>query len=302
MIRSMTGYGRGESTGFDWKCTVELKAVNHRYCDISVRIPSMMNPYEDQVRKILAKEIRRGKVDAYVRIESFGQYPVKIDVNISVADAYIKAMHKLLERYTVPDQATLALLATYPDVFVVDKTLTDETKNRVWTVLERTVQQAADQLNEMRLAEGKAMYVDILIKRTRITDMLKLVKAQLPEAAKEYEKRLRKRVEEVYAQLPPDRLPDGGIDESRLMVELALYADRTCIDEEVTRLESHLSQLDGIVSEKEAIGRKLDFLIQEMHREVNTIGSKTSDIIISKLVIDMKSEIEKIREQVQNVE
>ena len=297
MIRSMTGYGRGESTGYDWRCMVELRSVNHRYSDISVRIPPIMNAYEDQVRKILAKETRRGKIDAYIRIDSYGQQPVKIDVNIGVADAYIRAMHKLLERYTVPDQATLALLATYPDVFMVDKTLTDEARDRIWTVLERTVLEASSQLNEMRTAEGKSLYADILVKRTRLADMLKGIKARLPEAAEDYERRLRKRLEEVLAQIP-----DAEPDESRLLVELALYADRASIDEEVTRLESHLKQLDLILAEEDSIGRKLDFLVQELHREVNTIGSKTGDMVISKLVIDMKSEIEKIREQVQNVE
>ena len=297
MIRSMTGYGRSESTGYDWKCTVELKAVNHRYCDISIRIPSIMNPFEDQVRKIISKEVKRGKIDAYIRIDSYGQQPVKIDVNVSVADAYIKAMHKLLERYTVPDQATLALLATYPDIFMVDKTLSDEVKNRVWTVLERTVHQAVEQLNEMRQLEGKALYGDILIKRTRLVDLIKEVKARLPETANDYEKRLRKRLEEVLKNMP-----NAEVDDSRIMVELALYADRAAIDEEVIRLESHMRQLDSIMAERDSVGRKLDFLIQEMHREVNTIGSKTGDMTLSRLVIDMKSEIEKIREQVQNVE
>ena len=297
MINSMTGYGRSESTGYDWNCLVELKSVNHRYFDATIRIPSMMNSYEDQIRKILAKEVRRGKVDAYVKIESLGSYPVKIDVNISVTDAYIKAMHKLLERYTVPDQATLSLLATYPDVFTVDKSLSDESKSRLWTVLERAVGQACDQLNTMRLTEGTAIYADIMVKRTKLSDMLKQVCDRLPEAALEHKNRIQKRVDEVLAQLP-----GSAPDEARMLMEMALYIDRTSIDEEITRLKSHLSQLDKIAAEKSPIGRKMDFLVQEMQREVNTIGSKTGDIEISTLVIDMKSEIEKIREQVQNVE
>lgn len=297
MIRSMTGYGRGESTGYDWHCTVELKVVNHRYQDITVRMPPIMNSYEDQVRKILSKEIHRGKIDAYVRIESLGQQPVKVDVNFSVTDAYMKAIHKLLERYTVPDQATLSLLATYPEVFTVDKSLSEEAKTRIWVVLERTVKQACDQLGEMREEEGKVMCADMMMKCTNLSDMLKEVKARHPEAAVDFDKRLRKRIDEVLKEIP-----SAEPDESRLLVELAMYAERANIDEEIIRLESHLKQLDKTMSTAGSVGRKLDFLVQEMHREVNTIGSKTGDLVISRLVIDMKSEIEKIREQVQNVE
>ena len=297
MIKSMTGYGQGESMGYDWKCTVEIKAVNHRYSDISIRIPQIMNSYEDRVRKILAQQIHRGKIDVYIRIESFGQETAKINVNIGMADAYMKALHKLLERYTVPDQATLSLLASYPDVFMVDKTVSDETRNRIWTVLERTLQTACSQLIEMRQAEGVNLKADILSKTTRLQNLLKLLKDQIPQGAMDYEKRLKDRISEVLSHMP-----GAEPDESRLLVELALYADKVCIDEEVIRLESHLKQLGQIMTEKDSIGRKLDFLVQELQREVNTIGSKTGDILISKLVIDMKSEIEKIREQVQNVE
>ena len=297
MIRSMTGYGRGESMGYDWKCTVELKAVNHRYCDISIRIPPMMNPFEDRIRKILAKEIGRGKVDMYVRIDSFGQQMAKVEINTGMADAYMKALHKLLERYAVPDQATLAMLASYPDVFVVDKSVTEEARNRIWAVLERSIQEAVAEFNSMRLAEGKALHLDILTKRTHLIDLLREIKAKTPEIAKDYEKRLRTRVDEVLKQIQ-----GAEPDESRLLVELAIFTERACVDEEIIRIESHLRQLDSIMAEEEAMGRKLDFLVQELHREVNTIGSKTANATISKLVIDMKSEIEKIREQVQNVE
>ena len=303
MIRSMTGYGRAESTGYDWKCTVELKSVNHRYCDVSIRLPSFMNPYEEKTRKILTKEIKRGKIDAYIRIENLGHQPVKIELNTGVADAYVKAMHLLLERYTVPDQVTLSSLSNYPDVFTVDKSVTDEAKARVWVVLERTIKEATASLNAMRLAEGKALYGDILIKRTNIADFLKSLKQKLPQVVTEYEKRLRDRIAEVITKMAEtDRPPDLQLDESRILVELALYADRVAVDEEVIRLESHMKQLDTIMAEEDSVGRKLDFLVQEMHREINTIGSKTNDVEISKLVIDIKSEIEKIREQVQNVE
>ena len=297
MIKSMTGYGWGESTGYDWNCKVELKAVNNRYLDMSVRLPPIMNAYSEQVRKVLSEKLRRGKIDVYINIESLAQYPVKISVNTSVTDAYMKAIDELLKRYVVSDQASLSLLALYPDAFIVDKSLTDETKGCIWVILERAVKEACKNLTDMRLAEGKALYEDIMAKRTNIVDMLSDLKARLPEVAADFEKRIRKRVQETLVLLP-----DAEPDESRLLTELALYIERSCIDEEIIRLESHITQLDKIVSESGSVGRKLDFLVQEMQREVNTIGSKTGDVVISRLVIDIKSEIEKIREQVQNVE
>ena len=303
MIKSMTGYGRGEYMDSDWKCTAEVKAVNHRYCDISIRMPPIMNPYEDRIKKMLSQDIRRGKVDVYIRIESFGNEPVKIDINAGAADAYMQALDKLVVRYTLSDQVTLAMLASYPDIFMVDKNVTDETRSRIWTVLEKAIGHACAQFNEMRCIEGKVLFSDISAKRDHIINRTEQIKTQLPIAAQEYEKRLKDRIKEVLAQLQEG---SGSLpiepDESRLLVELALYADRACIDEEITRLESHLAQLNYIMNEDDAVGRKLDFLVQELNREVNTIGSKTGDMVISKLVIDMKSDIEKIREQVQNVE
>ena len=303
MIRSMTGYGWSESSGYDYKCTAEIKAVNHRYCDVNIRMPAMMNPFEDQARKLLTEVLYRGKIDVYIRIESQNQESVKIDVNTVVADAYTRAVHELIERYSMPDRLTLDMLVKYPEVFKVDKSLTDEARQRIWTVLEKALFQALDQLKKMREAEGESLYTDIMAKRNCLADLLEGVKARGPEAVLEYEKRIRKRIEEVLAQIENDKQSAPvEADENRLMLELALYTERSCIDEEITRIESHLNQLGQIMQEGGPVGRKLDFLVQELHREVNTIGSKTGTIEISKLVIEMKSEIEKIREQVQNVE
>ena len=297
MLRSMTGYGRGECIRQDWKCSAEIKSVNHRFCDISIRLPSMMNPYEDRIRKLVAKEVHRGKVDVYIRIDSLGLQPVNIDVNLAVADAYFKAFDKIKTRFTVPDEVTLEMLASKPDVFMVDKSVTDDQRSLVWSPLEEALNIAVSQFNEMRIVEGKTLHGDIMARRFRIIDCLSQVKERIPIAALEYKKRLEERITDVLANMP-----EAELDESRIIMELALYADRVCIDEEITRLESHLSQFDSILTEPDTVGRKLDFLIQELNREVNTIGSKSGDIELSKLVIDMKSEIEKIREQVQNVE
>ena len=301
MVKSMTGYGRGECMRHDWKFAVEIKTVNHRYCDISIRLPQVMNPYEDRIRKILASGINRGKVDVYIRMETLGHPPVKINVNTAVADAYASALHKLLDRYPVPDQITLSMLAAGPNVFTVDSSMStadeEEMRSKAWEALEIALRAAADQLEEMRLSEGKALQADISVRRSRLTEVIDEIKTRLPIVQQDYENRLRERVEEVLAHLP-----NGEPDESRLIVELALFADRCNIEEELIRLESHLKQLNHILDEDDAVGRKLDFLVQELNREANTIGSKANDITVSQLVIDLKSEIEKIREQVQNVE
>ncbi|MCL2421745.1 MAG: hypothetical protein FWD03_07805, partial [Defluviitaleaceae bacterium] len=213
MIKSMTGYGRSENMDANWKCTAEIKAVNHRYCDISIRMPSIMNPFEDRIKKMLSREIRRGKIDVYIRVESFGQEPAKIDINVGTADAYKQALDKLAARYAMPDQATLPMLAAYSDVFMVDKAVTDETRDRIWAVLEKAVNDARIQFNDMRLVEGQALFTDIMAKRTSIINLLGQIKNQLPTVTQEFEKRLRDRVSEVL-----EMLPGAEPDESRLLV------------------------------------------------------------------------------------
>jgi len=299
----MTGYGRGELMQADWRCIAEIKAVNHRYCDISIKMPSMMNPFEDSIRKMLSSDVHRGKVDVYIRVDSFGQTPAKIEVNMSVANSYIKALNKLVDNFDVSDKPTLAMLASNHDVFMVDKSVSDETRNAVWAVVESTLKEAVKQFTEMRHKEGQALSQDIFQKRDRILTLLADVKQRLPYLSEDYEKRLRARIEEMLKHLQDASIESP--DESRILMELAIYAERIAVDEEITRLESHLVQFDSIMSAEksdEPVGRKLDFLVQELNREVNTIGSKSNDVTMSKLVIEMKGEIEKIREQVQNVE
>jgi len=296
----MTGYGRGELMQGDWRCVAEIKAVNHRYCDISIRMPSMINPFEDSIRKMLSVDVSRGKVDIYIRVDSFGQTPAKIDVNMGVANSYIEALNKLVDNFDVPDKPSLAMLASHHDVFMVDKSVSDETRSAVWAVVESTLKDAVKQFTDMRLKEGQALLQDIFQKCNAICTLLEEVKQRLPHLAEDYEKRLRSRIDEMLKHLQDSSIEPP--DESRIITELAIYAERIAVDEEITRLESHLAQFDNILNSNEAVGRKLDFLVQELNREVNTIGSKSNDVTISKLVIEMKSEIEKIREQVQNVE
>jgi len=291
----MTGYGRKENISSDLKCSVEIRSVNHRYLDISIRMPHMMNPYEDTVRKMLSKAISRGKVDVFIRVETYGHQ--KIEINTHMLGAYYTAFNNIKEQLGLSDEVKLDTLVSMPDVFLIDKSLDEEAVSSVWSALEEVVSAAVSKFNAMRLLEGGAVAADINSKLEQISSLLELLKKRLPFAEEEYERRLRERIAEVSS-----RMPLAEADESRVLVELALHADKVCINEEVARLESHMQQFEQIFNEKEAVGRKLDFLLQEVNREINTIGSKTGDIEISKIVVDMKSAAEKIREQVQNVE
>ena len=302
MVKSMTGYGRGEFTRNEWRFITEIKAVNHRYCDISIKMPSVMNPFEDRIRKLLSRDIKRGKVDVLIRLDSYGQQNVKIHVNTQIADAYTKALYSLQDKYHVSDGLTLQMLASLPDIFTVDKSVEHEEElgYRMWEVLEPAIQNATKNFNDMRQSEGRNILGDILSKRKDVLELMKEIKIRAPFVAKEHEKRLRERIAEVLRLAPEAGFEEK--DESRILLELALYSDRIAIDEEIARIESHIEQLSYILTEKDAVGRKLDFLIQELNREANTIASKANDRELSKLVIEMKSKIEKIREQVQNVE
>ena len=256
MIRSMTGYGRAENEAEGRKFSVELKAVNHRYNDISIRLPRSMNYLEDKIRKTLMKKIMRGKTDVYINFESFSEEDVNIKVNEPLAKAYCEKIAFLRETYALEG--------------------------------------AIDNFIQMREVEGEALKADILKKADIIEAYVEEVKERAPLVAEDDRQRLTARLNEL--------LEDTSIDEQRILTEVTVFADRACIDEEITRLTSHISQLRNIFEKDEPIGRKLDFLVQEMNRETNTIASKSNDIKITQITIELKSEIEKIREQIQNIE
>ncbi|MCL1988694.1 MAG: YicC family protein [Firmicutes bacterium] len=298
MIRSMSGYGRGEEISEDWLCLVELKAVNHRYFDAVIHMPHIMNAYEDSVRKMLAKNIARGRLDVNISINCTGNSPAVVNVNTNVATAYIRAFNTLVDTYRLPGQITLELLAAKEDIFSVDKSISTDTRDEIWLILEKALATAISQLNKMRETEGRALQHNILEKCEYVIEDIQQLKNKLPEVAIEHEKRLRMRISNTL-----EHISSAKLDENRVLTEIAAYANRMLVDEEIVRLESHLQQLyETISGEETLIGRKMDFLVQEMNREVNTIASKAGSIVVSKLVIDMKTEIEKIREQVQNVE
>jgi len=302
-IKSMTGYGSGECLQYDRKFKVEIKSVNHRFSDVTIKMPRFLNPFEDQIRKRLAQDIQRGKVDVWVGFESFTKDDVSVSVNTALADAYMDALTRLAKQYfdgTISGTVGLELLAKNPDIITVDRfenTLsTEQTQHELFETLSGALTAALNQFNHMRKAEGDALCHDVLNNHEKLVLLVAEIKKRIPDAEAENANRLYERVRELCTKT--NQQPDDG----RMMTEIALLADKSCIEEEVTRLESHLSQLKAMLSEPDPVGRKLDFLVQELNREANTIGSKSSDIELNKLAVELKSIIEKIREQVQNIE
>ena len=304
MPRSMTGFGRGECIHYDRRFKVEIKAVNHRYNDITIKLPRFLNPFEDRIRKRLSCDIARGKVDVWVNFESYTHKDIAVNVNEAYADAYMNALSALMERYNwgdnIPAQSGLELLARNPDILTFDRfeaaVSANETQAEMWETLEDALEKALAQFNTMRETEGEALAHDMSDKGKRIKSILIQLTARSPIVVEEHAAKLRERISEMLANL------GHQMDESRFLTEVALLADRSTIDEELTRLDSHLLQLATMLKESGAIGRKLDFLVQELNREANTIGSKSADVELARLVVELKSEVEKIREQVQNIE
>ncbi len=292
LIRSMTGYGRGEASLHDRNITVELRAVNNRYLDSSIKIPRAYVFAEEAIKARLQKQISRGKVDVFVSLDTAAAEKVEVTLNKPVADGYYKALVTLRDTYALRDDLSVSLLSRFPDVFLVEKEQADleEVAEDICQVLDL----ALTEFNAMRDREGRKLAEDIDSRAGAIRSLLSLVEAKGPEAMAEYRARLERRMAEV--------LENTQIDESRILTEAAIFADKVAVDEETVRLRSHLDQLDEILRQGGIAGRKLDFLIQEFNREVNTIGSKCSDVETTRIVVEMKGEVEKIREQVQNIE
>lgn len=294
-IRSMTGYGRGEFTAEDRKFTVEMRSVNHRYNDITVKLPRFLVSLEDRIRKKAAESIFRGKTDIYISFETFSAEDVEVRLDEALAVAYadkLRLLQKALGLARPEDGRVLELTAKFPDVITVEKAQKEE--DVLWEILRPALEEAVARFLAMRETEGENLKRDILQKGEKICALVAGVKERAPLVAEEYRGKLNRRLEELL----------GGVevDAQRVAQEAAIFADRGCIDEEITRLESHLAQLGDILREGGQVGRKLDFLVQEMNRESNTIASKANDVEIVQATIELKSEIEKIREQVQNLE
>ena len=292
MVRSMTGYGRGEAALHGRSIVVEVRAVNNRYLDCAIKMPRAYIFAEDAMKTRVQAATSRGKVDVFVTLESTGADAVTVKVNHPVAAGYITALKELKETYQLLGMADLPMVARFPDVFQVEKAPEniEEAAGDICAVLDLAL---AD-FTGMREREGERLRADILARADAIEALVTKVEEQSPRTVAEYRTRLENRMREV--------LQNQQIEESRILTEAAIFADKVAVDEETVRLRSHLSQLRTLLSQGGPIGRKLDFLIQEFNREANTIGSKCNDLEISRYVIDMKAEIEKIREQVQNIE
>lgn len=293
-MKSMTGYGRGECTMYERKFTVEIKAVNHRYNDITVKLPRAIMGFEDEIKKAISKKVFRGKLDVFVNFESFSQEDVNISVNEPLAKSYTETLRKLKSDLQLEGDVTIEMVSKFPDVITVDKNISNEnTENEIRECLMKAVEDATDAFVAMREVEGETLKKNIIEKVAFVNDALQKIEERAPFVSKDYRARLEAKLAD---------LDEIKVDESRLLTEVMLFADKACIDEEITRLHSHISQMYSIVEESVPVGRKLDFLVQEMNRETNTIGSKSNDIQITNHVVDIKSEIEKIREQIQNIE
>lgn len=292
MIKSMTGYGKAVTETEQGRTIVELRAVNHRYGEISVKLPRNLIAFETDVRKLVGNRLKRGKIDVFVQREEHGAVTAQPQVNLPLARAYRDAFGQLRSELGLPDQVTLQLILAQRDVLVAGEVGEDEELLREEVL--RTVGAALDALETMRAREGEALLVDLVARRATLARLIERVAERAPAVVSEYAVRLRERL----AQL----LGGSGVDETRFVQEVAIMADRSDVTEELVRFRSHLVQLDDTLALAEPIGRKLDFLMQELNREVNTIGSKANDAEMAALVVELKAELEKIREQVQNIE
>ena len=292
LIKSMTGYGRAVKTLLGREFTVELRAVNNRYLDCTVKLPRSLTFAEEGVKQRVKAAVARGKVDVLISVGAAAGEPVRVSLNRPVLEGYLQAMNAMVQEYGVHNDISAAALARLPEVFLVEKPKEDE--DELLSALLQVVDEALAAFNAMRAAEGAAMEADLQSRGQTILNLVAQVEAGSPQTVADYRARLEAKMQEV--------LERTAIDESRILQEAAMFADKVAVDEETVRLRSHLSQMQAMLSGGGAIGRKLDFLLQEMNREANTIGSKCTDLALARVVEEIKAELEKIREQAQNIE
>lgn len=292
MIQSMTGFGRGEAANDKYKITIEMKSVNHRYLDVSIRLPRKLNFFETAIRKEVKKYAARGKIDLYIYSENLGKGSETICYNQEVASSYFKGIQQIAKDFQLDAQLDAAHLSRYPDVFTTEEEKLDE--EMILALIMEALQEAGDKFRASRSAEGDTLYHDIMAKLDYIEHVVDEIDIRSPQIIEEYRQKLTEKVREL--------LGNTKIDETVLATELIIYSDKICVDEEMVRLRSHISHVRDTLTERDNIGRKLDFLAQEMNREANTILSKANDVEVSNYGIELKTEIEKIREQIQNIE
>ncbi len=292
MIRSMTGFGRAETNEEGRKITVEMKSVNHRYCEISTKMPKKLNFYDSAVRQLVKKYVVRGKVDIYISLQDESDSGSNVKYCKAIAEEYLQYLKQISEELSVPFDVTATSLARMPEVLVLEESESDQEKT--WEQLEKTVILACENLSEMRAVEGEHLKNDIISKLDGMTELIDEVEKRTPEMMAAYRKKLKEKLDEVIS--------DTNISEQLIAGELIIYSDKICVDEETVRLRTHIKNMKKTLDAADNVGRKLDFLAQEMNREANTTLSKANDITVSELAINLKTEIEKIREQIQNIE
>lgn len=292
MLKSMTGFGRCEIATLERKIVVEIKAVNHRYCDISIKMPKKLSFFEAGIRNVLKQYIGRGKIDVFVIYEDYADNKTCVNYNKDIAKEYLKHLEDISEEFNLENDIRVSTLSRYPEVFTLEEQTIDE--KELWIVFENVIIKAAEGLVDSRIQEGENLKKDILLKLHGMLECVACVEERSPKIVSEYRDKIRGKVTEL--------LGDVKIEESVLATDLIIFADKICVDEETVRLRSHIKNMMTTLEEGENIGRKLDFIAQEMNREANTILSKANDLEVSNKAIDLKTEIEKIREQIQNIE
>ena len=293
MIRSMTGFGHGEvSNDKNQKVTVEMKSVNHRYCDISLKLPKKLAMFEANIRNIMKEYASRGKIDIYVSYEDLSETAVSLHYNQAMAEEYMQVFKKMQEDFNIETKITAEALAKYPEVVTIEEVQLDE--EVWWELLEAALRQAAEKFVETRTIEGANLKRDLLGKLDQMAADVAFIEERSPQIIAEYRSKLEEKVKEF--------LEDSTIEENRIAAEVTLYADKIAVDEEIVRLQSHISSMTDVLESDESIGRKLDFMAQEMNREANTILSKSSDVDLADHAIELKTNVEKVREQIQNIE
>lgn len=292
MIKSMTGFGRAVAETDGYVITVEIKSVNHRYFEFSSRISRQYGFLDDKLKSYINSRVSRGKVECYVSIDALNTEAAQVVVNNTLASAYVSALKELSKNYDLKEDFGASTVARFQDVLVVKKA--DEDEEKIWSYVKSVTDTALDKFIAMRTVEGEKMKNDISSRADYILSCVEYIEKRSPETVKEYNDKL---VERVH-----DLIGDVSLDEGRVIQEVAIYADKVAVAEETVRLRSHLDQLKAFINADEPVGRKMDFLVQEINRETNTIGSKANDVDIARKVVDIKAEVEKIREQIQNIE
>ena len=292
MVKSMTGFGRCEISEGTRKMTVEMKSVNHRYLDVNMKMPKKLNFFDASIRNLLKTYIQRGKVDLFITFEDNAETNFSLKYNQELAGEYLKYLQQMAEQFGLENDIRVSTLSRYPEVLSMEEVQVDE--EELWNLLEKALKGACEQFVETRIKEGENLKRDLLAKLDEMLENVEYISVRSPEIVGEYRRKLEDKVREL--------LDDVHIEESRLATEITIFADKICVDEEIVRLRSHIEHTKTTLEEGGAVGRKLDFIAQEMNREANTILSKANDLEVSNHAIDLKTEIEKVREQIQNIE